>query len=93
VDGQFAQFFGLTRDDLMAAAVKNDEQVTRWFQALPAGRPEKIAEWNHIAENLGRPGFPMADRLPVAKATVYQHLDTSGIDTIFGLIDLDERPR
>ena len=90
-DGQFIQFFGLSREDLMAVAVKNDEQVARWFQALPTVSPEKIAEWNHIAENLGRPGFPMADRLPVAKATVYQHLDTSSIDTIFGLIDLDER--
>ncbi len=77
----------------MSRLRKNDEQVLRWFQSLPTVTAERIAEWNHQAENLGRPGYPMADRLPVAKATVYQHLDTSGVDTIFGLIDFDDRPR
>jgi hypothetical protein len=90
VDGQFLSYFRLTREAVLAAAALTDPEVVAWFLALPSAIPERIEEWNRIAENLGRAGFPMAERLPIAKTVVYPHLDTAGIETIFALIDLDE---
>lgn len=89
VDGQFMGWFGLTREEIVAAASDPDEAAAGWF----TGRftAEQINGWNHIARNLGRPGFPMEERLPIAKATSYVHLDTTGIDNVFDVLVLDEK--
>jgi len=89
VDGQFLGWFGLAKEEILGVAGLDDEQVADWF----AGRfgEERIAEWNQLARNLGRPGFPMEERLPIAKATSYAHLDTTGIDNVFDVLVLDER--
>lgn len=86
VDGQFLAFFGIGRDALEAAAEGDDAEVAAWFTALPRATPERIQEWNRIAVNLGRPGFPMADRLPIAKATAYRDLETDESETVFELL-------
>ena len=90
VDGHFITFFSLTREDVLEAALLDDASILPWFQALPNVNPARIREWNQIAENLGRPGFPMEDRLPNAKTTTYAHVDTSQVATIFQMIELDE---
>lgn len=90
VDVQFLNFFGLKKEDIILASRGNDEQVGSWFGRLTAQRPSMISEWNHLAENLGRPGFPMAERLPVALSTVYKHLDPSKISSVFEALEADE---
>jgi hypothetical protein len=53
--------------------------------------PSRISEWNHVAVNLGRPGFPLADRLPIALATAYKHIDPIGKTTVFEVLEADEK--
>jgi Domain of unknown function (DUF5069) len=92
VDGQFLTFFGLDRDAMTAMADWSDEKITVWFTARPAGLPVNIEKWNQIAVNLGRSGFPMADRLPVALATTYKHLESRRLTTVFEILEADEYP-
>jgi hypothetical protein len=89
VDGQFLSHFGLTREDMLQAADYTDAEAVAWF--LSHHRPETIQKWNHIAVNLGRPGFPLAERLPVALATVYKHVDPRGITSVFEALEADEK--
>jgi hypothetical protein len=90
VDGQFLRFFGITREDILAIAPHTNTKVLAWFKGLPAAKPARIKKWNVLAENLGRPGNPMAERLDYVKRHAYDHLDTSEVETIFDLIELDE---
>jgi len=66
--------------------------VEQWFESLPSTSAQRIKEWNHTAVNLGRPGFPMAARLPIALSTKYRHLVNRGIETIFEMLSADEKP-
>ncbi|WP_338284998.1 DUF5069 domain-containing protein [Luteolibacter sp. LG18] len=88
VDGEFLKAFGLTKDEIVSAAAGTDEEAAAWFGGRLA--MERIEAWNHVARNLGRPGFPLEERLPIGKATVYAHLDTTGIETVFEVLVLDE---
>ncbi len=90
VDGHFIIFFSLTREDVLQAALLDDAKILPWFLALPIVTPSSVKEWNHIAVNLGRPGFPMDDRLPISKTTTYAHLDAAHVETVFEMIELDE---
>jgi hypothetical protein len=89
VDGQFLAHFGLTREDVLAAAALPDAEAAAWL----AGRTtaERIREWNHLAVNLGRPGFPMAERFPAALSTTYQHLAGRGLTSVFEVLEADEQ--
>ncbi len=89
VDAQFLVHFGLTRGDIVQLAAQPDAEVIIWFQSRY--KAEQIERWNHIAVNLGRPGFPLAERLPVALATSYKHVDPRGITTVFEVLEADER--
>jgi hypothetical protein len=89
VDGQFIAHFGLSREDILAAAVLSDERAAEWW--LVRSSAERVAQWNEIAQNLGRPGYPMAERLPVALATTYKHLAGRGLATVFEVLEADEK--
>lgn len=89
-DGQFLGFFQLTKEELLAVCDSSDEAVAAWFTSLASAGGSRIAEWNHIAINLGRPGFPMAERLPVALATTYRHLAGRHFETVFEVLEADE---
>jgi len=89
VDGQFLSYFGLTREDILNVAASTDSEVSSWL--LSRNRPEMIQEWNRIALNLGRLGFPMAERLPVALATSYKYVNPDGITTVFEVLEADEK--
>jgi uncharacterized protein DUF5069 len=91
VDGQFIAFFGLTRDDLLRIAPREDCGVEAWFKGLPGVSPSRIADWNHTAVNLGRPGFPMAERLPIGLASTYKHLGDINLETVFDVLVADEK--
>jgi Domain of unknown function (DUF5069) len=90
VDAHFLQFFGLQKEDIINVARGTDEQVASWFHSLTAGFPALIPDWNHLAQNLGRAGFPMAERLPIALATTYKHLESSKFSSVFEVIEADE---
>jgi hypothetical protein len=90
VDGQFIKFFNLTRPDIMAVANHPDSFIQAWFLSLDGVDEKRIQQWNELAENLGRPGFPMADRLQLGLATTYSYLQPDQVRTIFDLLDLDE---
>jgi hypothetical protein len=90
VDAQFLQFFQLTQQDIENICDASEEEVVRWFRSLNTVSDERIQEWNHLACNLGSPGFPMADRLPVALATSYAYLAPRKFDTVFAVLEADE---
>jgi Domain of unknown function (DUF5069) len=90
VDAQFLTFFELEKKDVVRASRGTDEQVASWFGKLTAAGPSLIERWNELAQNLGRPGFPMAERLPIALATTYQHLEPSKFSSVFEVIEADE---
>ena len=90
VDAQFLRFFELQQQDINRASRGTDEQVASWFGKLTASRPSLIAQWNELAQNLGRSGFPMAERLPIALATTYKHLQSSKFSSVFEVIESDE---
>lgn len=89
-DGQFLAFFNLSRDEIVNVAKGSDEEIIAWFHSLKTATAERIAEWNRIAENLGRPGFPMADRMVPALATTYKHLSARKFETVFEVLEADE---
>lgn len=91
VDGQFISYFGLNREELLAVAGMSDQAVVEWFVAREAAAHKRIEEWNDIAINLGRPGYPMAERFPIAKATAYSHIDSREMTTVFEVLEADER--
>jgi len=90
VDGQFLSFFQLTKEQVQQASIGNDEAVARWFCLLSSAPAERIEEWNRVALNLGRPGFPMAERIGVALATTYKHLSDRKLETVFEVLEADE---
>jgi len=90
-DGQFLSFFRVTKTDVMAICGQSDSAVAAWFLSLPTATPARIGEWNHLAVNLGRPGFPMAERFPIALATIYKHLAGGKFETIFEILEADEK--
>lgn len=90
VDGQFIGFFRLTKEELLAVCDSSDADIASWFRSLEAASEARIAEWNHIAVNLGRPGFPLAERLPIGLATTYKHLSGRKLETVFEVLEADE---
>lgn len=90
VDDQFLHFFGLSKEAILTLAALPDEEVIPWFQMHAAGQSLTAEDWNHCAVNLGKEGFPMAERLPVAVATAYQHLKSQNLQTVFEVLEADE---
>ena len=91
VDLIFLKHFNLTRDDILATAQQSDDAVATWFQSRPEGSAECVAKWNEIAVNMGRPGYPLAERFSVAKETVYKHVYFPGMTTVFELLEADDK--
>lgn len=91
VDLIFLNYFHLTRDDITTAALKSDDEVIVWFQSRRESSVENVAKWNEIAINMGRPGYPLAERFPVARETTYKHVDSQGMTTVFELLEADEK--
>ena len=91
VDGFFLANFGLDRPAVERLAALPDAQAEKEFLALAGKAGKSIEDWNHTALNLGRPGFPMADRLPIAKATKYQRVDSSAMTTVFEVLEADDQ--
>ena len=95
VDDHFLTHFALAKGDALDALRRHPEDAdfSAWFLRLPTVNAERIAQWNELAENLGRPGYPMAARFKQVRPTMYAHLDASQrLESIFDLLAADERP-
>ena len=90
VDGQFLRFFGLDRETVLEMARMPDCDALDHFQRERGVGPEKIAEWNEIAVNLGREGYPMSERFRVALSTTYRYLNDGRVETIFEMLKADD---
>jgi hypothetical protein len=92
VDNQFLIYFNLTKEEILSLAALPDTEAAAAFLKRIGNQTGLIEKWNHIAVNLGRPGFPLAERLPMALATTYRHLPSHchGLPTIFEVLEADE---
>ena len=72
VDDHFLTHFSLTQADALDAVKSHpdDDAFGAWFLAQPGVSAERIARWNEFAENLGRPGYPMAERFAQVRPTM-----------------------
>lgn len=91
VDSLFLHHFALTRNQILKAAELDDSEIAKWFRAQPGSTEEQVHAWNNTAMNLGRPGFPMAERLPIALRGKYKHVAKSNPQTIFEMLNADEK--
>ena len=89
VDMQFLTHLGLTKEDILAASALPDSKIPAWLKSHAS--IERVENWNQVAVNLGRPGFPMAERLSVALANSYKHIDPRGKTTIFEVLEADDK--
>jgi hypothetical protein len=90
VDEVFLSHFGITKEAIVAASSQTDDEVAAWFSRLPRATPERILEWNHIAVNLGKPGFPLEARFPIGLATTYAHVAHLKPESVFAALEADE---
>ena len=91
VDGQFLKHFGLTKADIINLALLSDAEASVAFYKFECVNPDSVQNWNTIAVNLGRSGFPMAERLPIALRTSYAHLVGRHFETVFEVLVADEQ--
>lgn len=89
VDGHFLAHFGLNRDEIVAAAAKPDDAAAAWFRSRASD--DAIRRWNETSVNFGRPGYPLADRFPVALATIYKNYASRGFTTVFEVLEADDK--
>jgi hypothetical protein len=91
VDGQFMAFFSLDKEQVMEMAKQASNKIEEHFTTLPGCNPQRVAEWNRIAENLGRPGFPMEGRVALALGKYYKNVDPKTVETVFDILEADEK--
>ncbi len=91
VDGQFLAHFDLIREDIVTVAARSDDAVSTWFLARTGSTPQRIETWNQTALNLGRPGYPMAERFLLALTTTYKNVADRGLTTVFEVLEEDEK--
>ncbi|GAB5559085.1 MAG: hypothetical protein SynsKO_07320 [Synoicihabitans sp.] len=73
-DGEFIRFFDFDLDDLITVVRDQptaDEAVEKWFLTHPNISLERVAAWNQIALDLGKPGKPMSRAFSWAKRKYY----------------------
>jgi hypothetical protein len=90
VDEVFLSHLGITKEEIVVASGRSDDEVAAWFLRLPRATPERILAWNHIAANLGKPGFPLEARFPIGLATTYAHIAHLKPESVFAMLEADE---
>lgn len=92
IDQQFLNHLELTREQVVALAKLSQNEAVEAFLAAIHQDLQRIDRWNQVAENLGRKGFPLEERFPVALATTYKHLAATrqSFSTVFEVIEADE---
>lgn len=94
IDGHFLRHFGLDKETAIEAIASqsDDRGIERWFLSQSGVTDDNILEWNHLAPNLGRRGWPAEVELRIAIKRFYGGVAMeSPIETIFDLIRIDEK--
>ena len=92
LDGVFLNYFGLTKEDIVEAVQRfqdDDSGIESWFNHRVGSDQRFRTDWNDLALNLGKTGYPMAESFPKAKKDIH-NCDDPSIDTCFKLLDWDE---
>lgn len=91
-DGIFLAHFGLVKDEVLAAigASADDAAVVAWFAARDGFTAEKIAAWNVLAPQIGKPGQPGERGFAWARKTYYRDNVDPRVDSAFTAIAWDE---
>ena len=93
-DGVFLSHFEIDKNEILrviADSKGSDEHVANWFQGRPQCTPEKVGEWNFLAPNIGRKGFPVhRGFLWVLKQYYGGVVPDPRVDTAFTAIAFDE---
>ena len=61
-DGVFLGHFELSKDEILEVIARShgdDAVVSEWFCQRPQYNTAKVAAWNELAPNIGKPGFPV----------------------------------
>ena len=93
IDGAFLRHFGLTLPHFLAAVRRTggDEALAAWVLSLSAASPERIAEWNRRASQLGAKGHPGYLTRHLIKWIFYPRSVWSPVNSLFEAIEQDER--
>lgn len=72
-DGTFLGFFDLELESALETLREDtsDTAFTAWFLAQPGVTPDKIAAWNELAPQLGKPGQLMERNFRFAQTKFY----------------------
>ncbi len=92
-DMQFMNYFGVTKEELVQAVKTSDNDDARmaaWFEQRTGLDEDKRRNWNELAVNLGKQGYPMAKTLVWAKQNLMPGCVDPSIDTVFKAIEWDE---
>jgi hypothetical protein len=90
IDLIFTRHFGIELSAIEAIAQLPDAELVARFLALPGVNADSITRWNHVAENLGMEGFPMAGRIPLAIKNRYPNVDPARVRTALDILEVDE---
>jgi hypothetical protein len=94
MDGSFLRHFDLTKDafvEAVRASNGSDIAVAKWFYAQPGVTDAKVNDWNRIAPEFGRPGQPGHEVFHWAMQNIYKESPYTGAESIFEVIEADER--
>lgn len=94
IDGHFLRQFGLDRATALESMSiqSTDSSVEQWFLAQPGVSETSIKNWNELAPNLGRPGWPGERELAFAIERFYRGaVGESPVETLFDMIRIDEQ--
>ena len=94
IDGVFLRHFNLEKDkfvEAVRASAGSDIAVAKWFYAQPAVTDARVNEWNRTAPEIGRPGQFGHEMLQFATQRIYKDAPYSGVESVFEVIEADER--
>ena len=92
MDGYFLRHFNLSRRRFLAGVRQSatDDELTRWFAALPDVNSQRIDEWNRLAPNLGARGYPGYFMRHLVKWVLYPKSVRQPVRSLFEAIEQDE---
>lgn len=92
VDGIFLAHFEIAKEEIIAAVARaaDDAAVLAWLTERGGFTAEKIAAWNALAPQIGKPGQPGARGLAWARKAYFQGVVDPRADSSFTTIAWDE---
>lgn len=92
MDGYFLRHFKLSRRRFLAGVRQSatDDDLARWFVALPTVNSLRTEEWNRLAPNLGAKGNPGYVTRHLVKWVLYPRSVRQPVRSLFEAIEQDE---